>query len=71
MLFGPAYVQQIGRDKLLSAPCFSVTESAAGIGMQVTRSIHTLLDDYPAYRRERDALVRHLGPDVVAPVDAD
>ena len=71
MWFGPEYVQKIGRDKLLSAPVYRVVESAAGIHMQITESAQLLIDDYPAYRIHRDALVAHLGPDVVAPITVD
>jgi hypothetical protein len=71
MWFGPEYVQKIGRDKLLSAPVYRVVESAAGIHLQITESAQLLIDDYPAYRVHRDALVAHLGPDVVAPIVVD
>jgi len=68
MWFGPEYVQKIGREKLLSAPVYRVTESIAGIHMQVTESAQLLIDDYAAYRPLRDAVLEHLGPDVVAPI---
>lgn len=71
MWFGPEYVQKIGRDKLLSAPVYRVTESASCIHMQITESAQLLIDDYPAYRAYRNALVAHLGPDVVAPIVAE
>lgn len=71
MWFGPEYVQKIGREKLLSSPVYRVAESAAGIHMQITESAQLLIDDYPAYRVHRDALVAHLGPDVVAPITVD
>jgi len=69
MLFGPAYVQQIGRDKLLSAPVYRVIEGKAGICLQLTESVEILVNDFSAYRHERDALIGHLGPEVVAPIE--
>lgn len=67
MWFGDEFAAKVGRNKLLSAPVFQVKESEAGISLQLTESID-ILKDYPSYRAHRDALVRHLGAEVVAPL---
>jgi hypothetical protein len=65
MVFGPPYVRLIGREKLLSAPCFSVKElSNEHLYLQVTAQVEDLRRDFGGFEALRQRLKRHLGEEL-------
>jgi hypothetical protein len=62
MVFGPPYVRLIGREKLLSAPCFTVKElSSEHVYLQVTAEVADLRRDFGGFEALGQRLKRHLG----------
>lgn len=63
-VFGPAYVEFLGREKLLSAPCFQAAELGDGyVYLQLTESVPEDGAAYHACRAIKDSVKRHLGSD--------
>ncbi len=60
--FGPMYIRHFGKERLLSAPSYSVEEVHADfISIQLTESIQTLEADWNRFHATRQAVVAHLG----------
>jgi hypothetical protein len=63
-IFGPPYVKLFGRDRLLSAPCFSAEEIGPSIiRLQLSKSIYEMRDSFDQLDGIRSAVKRHLDVD--------
>lgn len=62
MVFGPPYVRMIGREKLMSAPCFTVKElSGERFYLQITPNLEDVREDFNGFEVSRQRLKAHLG----------
>ncbi|MGA7614896.1 MAG: hypothetical protein WBX15_06920 [Thermoanaerobaculia bacterium] len=62
MVFGPAYVRLIGREKLRTAPCFDVKDLAdEHVYLQVTADVEAIQQDFQDFDDLRQRIREHLG----------
>lgn len=65
MVLGPPYVRMIGREKLLSAPCFAVRElSDEHLYLQLTARVEDVHEDFEGFDELRHKLKAYLGESV-------
>lgn len=70
MVLGPPYVRMIGRDRLLSTPCFgSKALSDEHVYLQVTATIEDLRRDFEGFEELRQRLKEEIGEEVFARVE--
>jgi len=71
MVLGPPYVRMIGRERLLSAPCFAVRElSDEHLYLQLTAKVEDVQEDFEEFDELRQKLKAHLGESVFLALNA-
>jgi len=69
-VFGPPYVDLIGKERMLSCPGFRVEEVAENkVLIQLTENITDVEEHFGAFQELREAVKQHLGRDLFFDVE--